>query len=191
MKVLFTLAFLFILNGCSSLTKDQCVNNNWFDLGKKQGLRANDPPEHDDIEKACAKHGIQIKKENYKAGFLEGLKEYCTYQNGRTRALQGDRIYDYCDKVGNEFREGFSKGYWEREASRKKGIESLEDELANMHGGVCHISCRVKGSCSSGVCQPSGETCNFSSDCDSTKPCETITSQTSYGDSVSVSVCKP
>jgi len=56
----------------------------------------------------CNRAGVSLNVSNYWIGHREGLKHFCTYENGSNIAMTGQRLPDVCPK---ELNTNFSKGW--------------------------------------------------------------------------------
>jgi len=85
-RVLAALAALASLGGCASLSKSECINANWEDIGIRDG--ANGRPEEYLIQHstACAKVNVAPDRGAYLHGREQGLERFCiphrAYQTG-------------------------------------------------------------------------------------------------------------
>lgn len=70
-------AVLFSLGGCASLSKSECLNANWEDIGVRDG--ANGQPEEYLIQHstACAKVNVAPDRGAWLHGREKGLERYC------------------------------------------------------------------------------------------------------------------
>jgi hypothetical protein len=77
-------ASLLILSGCSgrgTVSENQCTAGDWQTLGYRDGVnghRSSRLLEHQD---ACVRHGIVPDRDDYMAGWEQGVREYCTPNN--------------------------------------------------------------------------------------------------------------
>ena len=83
---------------------------NWYDRGLYDGRNGGDVSELTDYKKQCSTHSQTVDDERYSAGRTEGLKEFCTYDNGYKWAL-ADRI-DRSNACPSESAPEFYRGYW-------------------------------------------------------------------------------
>jgi len=128
-RLLAALAVCATFSGCASLTKSECLNANWQDIGVRDG--ANGQPEEYLIQHstACAKVGVAPDRERWLAGREQGLERFCTpqraYQIGEygggfdaaiCRNYDQERLFD-----------AYNKG---RDVNRISGqIGSLDNEI--------------------------------------------------------------
>ena len=192
MKLILIYISIFLLNGCSSLSKEDCANHNWFNLGQLDAMSGEIEPKTAVYRQDCSKHGLQIKSMDYLKGFEKGLKKYCTYHNGFRRGEYGEESHSLCEESNPDYKKGYLSGF--REFKRKDSISELRKKLIEDSGGKeCNFSsdCMMEGSCSAGKCERSRNKCSFDSDCEYEGSCDSISAWTDYNDNVSVNVCKP
>lgn len=89
----------FLISGCATLSKDECIQANWHSIGYTDGAKGSNAGRFQKHQKACAKHGIQANYETYKAGHRSGLEEvYCKPRSGYEAGLRGERYGNVCPK---------------------------------------------------------------------------------------------
>src|SRR5688572_5168385 len=88
LRVFAAAALLGTLGGCASLSKSECMNANWEDIGTRDG--ANGQPEEYLIRHstACAKVGVAPDRGAWIKGRENGLERFCVphraYQIGES-----------------------------------------------------------------------------------------------------------
>ena len=110
-RILAALALIGSLGGCASLSKSECMNANWQDIGIRDG--ANGRPEEYLIQHstACAKVGVRPDREQWLRGRDQGLERFCQphrvyeigeggggFDAGICRNFDEDRLVDAYDK---------------------------------------------------------------------------------------------
>ena len=206
MRILL-LGALFIVSGCSSLSKEDCVGTNWQKKGYKDGTLGVDSIKLEDYKTDCAEHGLKVNSEQYMSGHKQGLVYFCTYKNGLDSGLAGEDFSPICNSVDLSFKKGFEEGYRvftirkikkEEEEKLAKNREEEKEELLkhllSHHGDKeCNFDsdCSEPGVCSFDRCEDSGETCQFNSDCRPKEGrCESHSRRTSFNDLVEIKVCR-
>jgi hypothetical protein len=132
-RILAALAICAAFSGCASLSKSECLNADWQDIGVRDG--ANGQPEEYLIQHstACAKVGVAPDRERWLAGREQGLERFCTpqraYQIGEygggfdaavCRNYDQERLFD-----------AYNKG---RDVNRLAGeIGSIDNEIREIH----------------------------------------------------------
>lgn len=77
LRILAAIALIGSLGGCASLSKSECMNANWEDIGIRDG--ANGRPEEYLIEHstACAKVNVKPDRQQWLRGRERGLERFC------------------------------------------------------------------------------------------------------------------
>src|SRR5689334_544633 len=77
LRLVTALALLGSLHGCASLSKSECLNANWEDIGIRDG--ADGRPEEYLIQhsKACAKVAVTPDRDAWTKGREQGLERFC------------------------------------------------------------------------------------------------------------------
>lgn len=87
---------LLLLAGCETVSKEQCIAGDWTGLGRADGAQGHPTSRIEDIAKDCGRHGITPDVPAYMAGWTEGVRLYCTPQNGFTVGRQGKDAAPVC-----------------------------------------------------------------------------------------------
>jgi uncharacterized protein DUF2799 len=111
LRALAAATLLFSLGGCASLSKSECLNANWEDIGTRDG--ANGEPEEYLIQHstACAKVNVVPDRGAWLHGREKGLERYCephriynigeyggSFDSGICRNFDQDRLSDAYEK---------------------------------------------------------------------------------------------
>jgi hypothetical protein len=125
-------AMLIALTGCASLSKSECLNANWEDIGTRDG--ANGEPEEHLIRHstACAKVNVVPDRGAWLRGREKGLERYC----------QPHRMYNI-GEYGGGFDAGICRNFDQerlvdayekgRDVNRRSGILSeIDAELRDI-----------------------------------------------------------
>jgi hypothetical protein len=111
-KSLIALSSVFLLGGCAMhMSKEQCQNTNWYQLGETNGSNGQNVNLGNDISD-CRKYHISVDVKAYQRGWNAGIKNFCTYQKGYSFGSSGRGNPNVCP-AGNlqrQFNEGFRKG---------------------------------------------------------------------------------
>jgi len=111
MRTLTLLAAAMLLGACASMDKAQCVNANWTAIGMEDGARGRTLDRLGERRRACAEHGVQPDAERYAAGRNEGLKSYCTYDQGFRAGRGGNAYNSVCpEPAARDFLAGYERG---------------------------------------------------------------------------------
>lgn len=125
MRIAFSL--LFLLAGCATLDREECVNADWYAIGLEDGARGRAVERLGDHRRACAKHSVTPNPERYLAGRNEGLKTFCTYERGYSEGRAG-RAYGAGCPQGSTFVAGYQRGRERYELDRR--LDEVNKELS-------------------------------------------------------------
>ena len=137
-RVLAALAVLGSLGGCASLSKSECLNANWEDIGIRDG--ANGQPEEYLIQHstACAKVHVVPDRGAYLHGREQGLERFCVPH----RAYQ-------LGEYGNGFDVGICRNFDQErlQVAYEKGrdVNQRSNELSNIDNEIRSINTRLEG----------------------------------------------
>lgn len=98
----------FVLAGCATLNKDECLTADWYQIGYEDGARGYPDTRISSHREACAKHGVSPNFRDYQDGHAEGVINFCTPRNGFS---QGKNGYQYAGICPPSLEGGFLDGY--------------------------------------------------------------------------------
>jgi len=99
------------LNGCASMSSEECANSDWVAIGYEDGANGLTTDKFGARRKACAKHGITADFQAYQAGRNEGLVEFCQPSRGFSHGVNGYSYNGVCDAaLEEEFLDGYRVG---------------------------------------------------------------------------------
>lgn len=100
MKAIVTLGLVgaagLILGSCTTMSKDECLMGAWGEKGYRDGLAGYDASRLEDHASACAKYGMGTNPQAYMSAREDGLRTYCTWQNGFTEGRRGNSYRGVC-----------------------------------------------------------------------------------------------
>lgn len=98
---------LILLSGCTSISKEQCQLGDWYQIGVFDGQQGKTSMAAD-YTKDCAEHKATVDLAHYNKGRAEGLKSYCSYENGTLIGEQGKEYQKVCPaNLSSQFLEGY------------------------------------------------------------------------------------
>jgi hypothetical protein len=127
------------LNGCASLSKSECLNANWEDVGIRDG--ANGRPEEYLIQHstACAKVNVVPDRGAWLHGREQGLERFCTPH----------RAYQFGED-GSSFEVGICRNFDQDrlEDAYEKGrdVHRFADQLNSIDNEIRNINSRLENS---------------------------------------------
>lgn len=99
------------LNGCATLSEEQCLVGDWYGIGVADGQNGYSFDRLGEHNEACARHGVIPDAAVYEQGRQQGLRAYCTPQVGFREGRQGDSYRGVCPaSVEADFLAGYSDG---------------------------------------------------------------------------------
>ena len=105
-----TLTYLITLTGCASMSEGQCHTADWYQVGFNDGnaARGDRIDAHYD---ACSEYGVQVDQQQYRQGYAQGLRSYCTPRNGWLRGSAGRTYSNFCEAdLERNFLNAFTMG---------------------------------------------------------------------------------
>jgi ribosome modulation factor len=124
------LAALIAMTGCSSMSKKECINANWYQLGFQDGRAGAASSSVQGYVQTCSKHDISINQTDYLDGHAEGIRTFCQPNNGYQIGLRGRSLPQVCPAdMQKSFSEAHAKGYTEYKI--KQDISAAEKAFAN------------------------------------------------------------
>jgi len=141
MYILTVTIFVFLI-GCAPLSRNECLEADWFEIGHKDGMKGKPRALFQRHVDACIKHGIGANRDAYYAGRDEGLRIYCTGDSGFEQGRLGRKYQYVCPPdLEPEFLNAYYEGreiyeyekkvaYLERQLKGiKKQIKAKEKDL--------------------------------------------------------------
>lgn len=85
-----------LLSGCATMNEDQCRVGDWGGRGWQDGAQGRQVSRLDDHAKACAKYGVAPNMNAYLSAREDGLRTYCTWENGFRQGREGNSYGGVC-----------------------------------------------------------------------------------------------
>lgn len=135
LTILFVGLVVSLLAGCATLNQAECRSANWYDLGVANaayGKKASYVAKHTE---ACSRYAITPNFEQYRAGWQQGIRKFCTAPSGWRYGRDGQYYRNTCqssDSAVNEsaFLTGYRLG---RELyAKKQEISDLRSEIRSL-----------------------------------------------------------
>ena len=105
------LAVIIFVTGCASVSKEDCLVTDWFEIGRMDGMQGKPRTVFQNRAKPCLEHGISADRQAYYRGHDEGLRHYCTEQRGFELGRQGLAYRSVCPiDLEKGFRAGYQNG---------------------------------------------------------------------------------
>jgi len=90
------MALLLLIQGCASLSKEECMVADWRLIGYQDGVAGKSSSVLGTYRKDCAEYAVVPDLDAYQAGRAEGLLEYCKADNGYRLGKSGRGYPDVC-----------------------------------------------------------------------------------------------
>ena len=117
------MAMLLIVAGCASVSKEDCLLTDWYEIGRVDGRQGKPRTVFQSRAKACLEHGISADRQAYYEGHDQGLAYYCTEQKGFELGQKGLAYNSVCPlQLEADFRAGYNKGM-QSFCSEQRGFE--------------------------------------------------------------------
>ena len=85
-----------LLSGCASMDQGQCVTAEWLEQGRKDGTQGTQMQHYKEYQSDCSKYGVSVNTAEYKKGWQEGIRQYCTRDNGWAVGIRGGTYRHSC-----------------------------------------------------------------------------------------------
>ena len=97
--------------GCATLDKSECREADWTIIGLEDGARGRPVSYIGRHREACAEHGVKPDLALYQRGHTEGLKQFCTADNGFRQGRAGRSYNNVCPaELNGRFLAGYETG---------------------------------------------------------------------------------
>lgn len=121
--------------GCATLSESQCVTGDWYTIGKRDGSAGLSRSQLFKHDEACAAYGAQPDARAYDAGRQDGLRRYCTPQQGFVEGHKGRSYRSVC--------EGPSERTFLRAFDEGKVLYDAEQRLQRVDEKISRIEYRL------------------------------------------------
>lgn len=110
-RMLFSLFVAGLLAGCATMSKNECLEADWYQIGYRDGRAGLPRAQFQRHGDACLDHGIRPERSAYYRGREEGLRGYCTEQNGFELGKRGIAYRGVCPpELEAAFRTAYHSG---------------------------------------------------------------------------------
>ncbi len=90
------LSSTYLLSGCATLSKEECLVGDWQAIGYNDGVAGYHSERLASHAKACAKASIAPDYQAWERGRQLGLKQYCTTNNAYNLGRRGRKLNNIC-----------------------------------------------------------------------------------------------
>lgn len=103
---------LLALNGCASMSADECLTVDWTAIGYEDGSRGYTADRLGSHRKACAKHGVTPDLAAYQDGHAQGVEAFCQPGRAFKHGEHGASYSGVCPAhLEPEFLEAYQAGH--------------------------------------------------------------------------------
>lgn len=144
-------AVSLVFSGCASLSKEECVNAEWYTIGYEDGSRGIPRTRLGDHREACAEHGVQPRPQDYFHGHDDGLLRFCTPGNGYRTGAAGRNVSVSCPPhLAGPFNEAYRYGRRvnaaeQARARHSRAVDAKRAELAKASEARGEVEQRLVG----------------------------------------------
>lgn len=111
LTTLLTVLVSAALAGCSSMSKQNCEDANWENVGRYDGSQGRPLKDYELAKNQCEIYSRTPDEVAYMKGYNEGLLTYCTEKNGEILGRTGSRYFENCpDNLKSTFLRSYRYG---------------------------------------------------------------------------------
>jgi len=122
---------LLLLAGCATLSREECLRGDWYQIGVNDGQQGHQLARLNSHRSACRDTPAIIDEGAYQAGRDIGLVSYCTPVSGYRIAANGDQYGDVCPiNSETQFLQGYVLG--EQVYRAEQGIADAERHVRSL-----------------------------------------------------------
>ena len=107
-RLIVIAALALAVQGCASMSKNECVTADWYAIGYESGIRGEREAQIAEHRKACAEHGVTPDLARFMAGRDAGLERFCEPRNGYRLGRAGTGYAGVCPQ---QLESGFMQAY--------------------------------------------------------------------------------
>mgnify|MGYP000462593198 FL=1 len=121
---------LILVSACTAISEEECRLGDWYQVGLQDG-QAGKKNYAATYNKDCSEYKVKVDRTLYNEGRAEGLKSFCTYENG---VVQGSSLNGYSRVCPASLSKAFLDGYTPHYnlAKAKRAVGDAESKLADI-----------------------------------------------------------
>lgn len=85
-----------LVAGCAAMSEEECRHADWHEQGMRDALAGHRVSRMAALREACAKAGVAPDVQRYRAGWSQGIQQFCTPEQGARWGRQGRGYADSC-----------------------------------------------------------------------------------------------
>lgn len=127
-----------LLQGCATLSGNECETADWWLIGQKDGSEGLSLAHLEEHRESCAEHGVTPDRDAYTKGHRSGLAVYCTRFTGYKVGRSGRPYHGICEgPLAEAFDPGLRRGRMVRTLETeawdiKQKRESLKEKIGRL-----------------------------------------------------------
>lgn len=134
---------MVLLASCASMSTEECVTADWYNIGFEDGTRGYAVSRISDHRQACADAKVRPDLTAYQKGHAKGLDVYCVPRKGYQIGEYGKQYSGICAGHNEgDFLKGYKVG--KRVYEVRTLISELENRLSALHSEHQHITDTIR-----------------------------------------------
>jgi hypothetical protein len=127
-KIILAVLLSLMVGGCATLDKSECREADWKIIGLEDGASGRHLSYIGNHRKACAEYGVKPDLALYEHGHANGLKQFCTADNGYSLGHAGRAYNNVCPPaLSGQFLAGYETG---------RELHALSSDIGRMQSDV-------------------------------------------------------
>ncbi len=140
-QLVTALLLTLLLAGCATMDKSECREADWIIVGLEDGAKGRPLSYISRHRKSCAEYGVSPDLARYKRGHGDGLKQFCTPENGYRIGRAGRSYDNVCPTMlSGQFLAGYQTGLELHGLSTD--INRMQSDVRGMKAELSRISQR-------------------------------------------------
>ena len=132
-------SILLSISGCATLSREDCMQGSWFELGLHDGRMGKPFNRLAQHQKSCLEFNIHIDSKQYNAGRKQGLQTFCQLDNAIHIGLKGQLYQSVCPpEIHSAFQRYNDAAYGVYQS--QENLKRIDDELFNMENRLLNNS---------------------------------------------------
>jgi len=137
-QLILGVSLSLMAGGCATLDKSECRQADWTIIGLEDGARGRPVSYIGNHRKACAEYGVKPDLALYQRGHADGLKQFCTADNGFSLGRAGRTYNNVCPPdLNGQFLAGYETG---------RELHALSSDINRMQNDVRNMQTELDGS---------------------------------------------
>ena len=121
--------------GCRHLSKEECITGAWEEIGRQDGASGETSDKFADHVEECREYKVTPDKTLYMSGRSQGLRRYCTPENGWEMGKRGRTYNSVCPpQLEDAFMQGYNAG---------KQIYDIDNQIYDIERNITRAQKRL------------------------------------------------